>query len=177
MTFTEVMEHVARAFEGVGALVLVAGLIWSLVYSAMVWRRSASGRQGYQTLRESFGGVLLLGLEILVAADLVQTVAVEPTLENVSVLGLVVVIRTVLSFSLEIEIEGVAPWRRAAMSGASHIARSVERGRAVGNVAAGNDAVGNDAAGKDTVAGTAADPVVGADPVPGVGEPGPVREG
>ena len=158
MTFTEVMEHVARAFEAVGALVLVAGLIWSLVYSAMVWRRSASGRQGYQTLRESFGGVLLLGLEILVAADLVQTVAVEPTLENVSVLGLVVVIRTVLSFSLEIEIEGVAPWRRAAMSGAGHIARSVERGRATG-------------------AGTGAGTGVAADPVSGVGGPGQVREG
>ena len=158
MTFTEVMEHVARAFEGVGALVLVAGLIWSLVYSAMVWRRSASGRQGYQTLRESFGGVLLLGLEILVAADLVQTVAVEPTLENVSVLGLVVVIRTVLSFSLEIEIEGVAPWRRAAMSGASHIARSVDRGRAAGN---------------DTAAGM----VVGVDLAPGGGGGGSVREG
>ena len=90
MTFSEVMEHIARAFEAVGALVLVAGLVWSLVYSAMVWRRSASGRRGYSTLRESFGGVLLLGLEILVAADLVQTVAVEPTLENVAVLGLVV---------------------------------------------------------------------------------------
>jgi hypothetical protein len=118
-----------------------------------VWRRSASGRQGYQTLRESFGGVLLLGLEILVAADLVQTVAVEPTLENVSVLGLVVVIRTVLSFSLEIEIEGVAPWRRAAMSGARHIARSVEKGRAA------------------TAEGPAA-----ADPAVGAGGPGPVRE-
>ena len=138
MTFSEVMEHIARAFEAVGALVLVAGLVWSLMYSAIVWRRTASGRKGYSTLRESFGGVLLLGLEILVAADLVQTVAVEPTLENVTVLGLVVVIRTVLSFSLEIEIEGVAPWRRAAMSGASHIARSVEKGRAAGdNTAAG----------------------------------------
>ena len=170
MTFTEVMEHVARAFEAVGALVLVAGLIWSLVYSAMVWRRSASGRQGYQTLRESFGGVLLLGLEILVAADLVQTVAVEPTLENVSVLGLVVVIRTVLSFSLEIEIEGVAPWRRAAMSGAGHIARSVEKGRG-----ASAEAVAGAVAG--TVAETVAETVVAADPAFGAGGPGPVREG
>jgi uncharacterized membrane protein len=170
VTFTEVMEHVARAFEAVGALVLVAGLIWSLAYSAIVWRRSASGRQGYQTLRESFGGVLLLGLEILVAADLVQTVAVEPTLENVSVLGLVVVIRTVLSFSLEIEIEGVAPWRRAAMSGAGHIARSVERGRAT---AAGTGA----GTGAGTAAGTGAGTGVAADPVSGVGGPGQVREG
>ena len=59
---------------------------------------------------------------MLVAADLIRTVAVEPTVENILVLGLIVVIRTVLSFSLEIEIEGMAPWRRAAMTGATHIA-------------------------------------------------------
>jgi uncharacterized membrane protein len=53
-------------------------------------------------------------VEILVAADLIRTVAVDPTLESVSVLGLIVVIRTVLSFSLEVEIDGVAPWRRNA---------------------------------------------------------------
>jgi len=174
VTFSETMEHVARAFEAVGALVLVAGLVWSLLYSAMVWHRSASGRQGYLTLRESFGGVLLLGLEILVAADLVQTVAVEPTLENVSVLGLVVVIRTVLSFSLEIEIEGVAPWRRAAMSGATHIARSVEKGRAA---SAAVDAAAVDAAAVDAAAVDAAavDPAA-VDPVTGAGGPGTMRK-
>jgi hypothetical protein len=71
----------------------------------------------------------LLGLELLVAADLVRTVAIAPTIENVATLGLIVLIRTVLSFSIEIEIEGVAPWRRAATSGASHVARAVERSR------------------------------------------------
>jgi hypothetical protein len=75
-------------------------------------------------LRQSFGGVILLGLEILVAADLVRTVAGAPTLESVSVLGAIVIIRTVLSFSLETEIEGVAPWRRAAMSGAGYVVRA-----------------------------------------------------
>ena len=59
-------------------MVLMAGLAWSLVLSALVWRRSGDGRRGYRTLRESFGGVLLLGLEILVAADLIRTVAVAP---------------------------------------------------------------------------------------------------
>ena len=111
MTFSEVMEHIARAFEAVGALELVAGLVWSLVYSAMVWRRTASGRRGYSTLRESFGGVLLLGLEILVAADIIRTVAIEPTLKSVLVLGLIVIIRTFLSFSLEVEINGKWPWQ------------------------------------------------------------------
>ena len=67
------------------------------------------------------GGTLLLGLEVLVAADLVQTVAVAPTLDNVLVLGLIVLIRTVLNFSLETEIEGVAPWKRAQLSGVGGI--------------------------------------------------------
>lgn len=129
MHFAEIMEQVARGFEVVGAAVLIIGLAWSAVLSLRVWQRSRSGTDAYQALRRSIGGVLLLGLEVLVAADLVHTVAIEPTLENVAVLGLIVIIRTVLSFSLEIEIEGVAPWRRAAMSGASHISRSVRRGR------------------------------------------------
>ena len=71
-------------------------------------------------LRNSFGNVILLGLEILVAADLVRTVAVAPTVENVVILGVIVLIRTLLSFSLEIEIEGVAPWRRALTTGTRH---------------------------------------------------------
>ena len=125
MHFSEVMEHVARAFEIVGAAVLVIGLLWCAALSARVWRRSGSGEHAYRTLRRSIGAVLLLGLEVLVAADLVHTVAIEPTLENVGVLGLIVIIRTVLSFSLEIEIEGMPPWRRAAMTGAGHVAQAV----------------------------------------------------
>jgi uncharacterized membrane protein len=71
----------------------------------------------YKTFREVFGGAILMALEVLVAADLIRTVAITPTLESVGVLGLIVLIRTVLSFSLEIEIEGVPPWRRALVSG------------------------------------------------------------
>lgn len=80
-------------------------------------------------IREGFGGVLLLGLEILVAADLIRTVAVEPSLENVFVLGLIVLIRTFLSFSLEIEIEGMPPWRRATTSGAGLVGQAAAHAR------------------------------------------------
>lgn len=121
MSFTEVMEHTARSFEGLAAIVLVVGLVWSLTYSVLIWRRTKSGKQAYRTLRMTFGGVLLLGLEILVAADLLLSVAVEPTLQSVAVLGLVVVIRTVLSFSLEMEVEGVAPWRRRSLTSSRDI--------------------------------------------------------
>jgi uncharacterized membrane protein len=78
-------------------------------------------------LRETFGGFLLLGLEILVAADLIRTVAVAPTLQNVLVLGLIVLIRTFLSFSLQVEIEGKPPWRRAVTSGATTIAEAARK--------------------------------------------------
>lgn len=132
MTFTEVMERAAQIFEAVAAVVLVAGLVWSLGLAAMVWRRSRAGRQGYRALRESFGGVLLLSLEILIAADLVRTVAVASTLENVAVLGLIVLIRTFLSFSLEIEIDGVPPWRRMLVSGAGRTAQAAARARGDG---------------------------------------------
>jgi uncharacterized membrane protein len=127
MTFSEAMEHVAQVFEAIGALVLLVGLLFCFTLAIRAFRRSGDGRRAYQVLRESFGGVILLGIEILVAADLVRTVAVATTLENVVILGLIVLIRTVLSFSLEIEIEGVAPWRRAMVGGAGRIRRAAAK--------------------------------------------------
>jgi len=117
------MEHVARGFEVIGVVVLVVGLVWSAVVAIRLWR-AGEGRRAYQTVRELFGGALLLGLEVLVAADLIRTVAVSPTLESVAVLGLIVLIRTFLSFSLQVEIDGVPPWRRALTSGATVMARA-----------------------------------------------------
>ena len=130
MTFTGAMEHVAQAFEVIGAIVLLSGLFVSAYLGASTFRREKDGALAYRVLRQSFGGVILLGLEILVAADLVRTVAVQPTLESVAVLGAIVLIRTILSFSLETEIEGVPPWRRAAMSGAGRIRRATRAARA-----------------------------------------------
>lgn len=125
-SFTTVMDHVAQAFEALGALILVIGVVWSLVLAVLAWRRSGSRERAYNALRRSFGGTLLLGLEILVAADLIRTVAVAPTVDNVLVLGLIVLIRTFLSFSLEIEIDGVVPWRRALVSGAATVKQTAE---------------------------------------------------
>jgi uncharacterized membrane protein len=123
-TFNGLMDHVAQGFEALGAAILVVGVIWSFVLAAVASRRSGWSARTYLVLRQAFGGTLLLGLEVLVAADLIRTVAVSPTLDNVLVLGLIVAIRTFLSFSLETEIEGVAPWRRALMSGAGTIRRA-----------------------------------------------------
>jgi uncharacterized membrane protein len=123
-TFTELMDHVAQGFEALGAAILVVGVIWSFVLGAVAVRRFGWSARAYLVLRQAFGGTLLLGLEILVAADLIRTIAVAPTLNNVLQLGLIVVIRTFLSFSLETEIEGIAPWRRALIGGAGTIRRA-----------------------------------------------------
>jgi uncharacterized membrane protein len=121
--FEDLMEQVARGFEVIGVAVLIVGLVWSAAVAIRLWR-AGDGRRAYQTVRELFGGALLLGLEVLVAADLIRTVAVSPTLESVAVLGLIVLIRTFLSFSLQVEIDGVPPWRRALTSGATVMARA-----------------------------------------------------
>ena len=123
-TFTGLMDHVAQGFEALGAAILMVGVIWSFVLAAVALRRSERLAKAYLVLRQAFGGTLLLGLEILVAADLVRTVAVAPTLDNVLILGLIVVIRAFLSFSLDTQIEGVALWRRALISGAGTIRRA-----------------------------------------------------
>ena len=114
MTFTEAMDWVSRGFEVVGITVLVIGFLAGVVKALLAY---AGGRRegSYGLLRRYFGRSILLGLEILIAADLIRTVAVQPTLENVLVLGLIILIRTFLSFTLEIEIDGVAPWRRRRM--------------------------------------------------------------
>jgi uncharacterized membrane protein len=127
-TYANAMLWVARSFEVVAAAVLVLGLLLAFVLAARAYRRTGDGDVAYRTLRQTFGGVILLGLEILVAGDLIRTVAVEPTLDNVIVLGLIVLIRTFLSFSLEIEINGVPPWRRALVSGATVIKRAATSG-------------------------------------------------
>ena len=111
MDFTQIMNVVSRGFEVVGIAVLVIGFLTGLFLALRDFLRGE--RSGvYRMIRKYFGQSILLGLEILVAADLIRTVAVDPTMENVLVLGLIVLIRTFLSFSLEIEIDGMAPWRR-----------------------------------------------------------------
>jgi uncharacterized membrane protein len=110
MEFKEFMDVVSRALEILGVGVIIIGFVIGFGRAARDWLRGqASGV--YAMIRKYFGQSILLGLEILVAADLIRTVAVEPTMENVLVLGVIVLIRTFLSFSLEVEIYGRLPWR------------------------------------------------------------------
>jgi uncharacterized membrane protein len=113
MPFDRVMELVVHGFEIGGVAILVLGSSAALVDAASTYRR-VGPRRTYQRLRQNVGRAILLGLEFLVIADIVLTVTVEPTLESALALTLVVLVRTLLSFSLEIELEGVLPWRRRA---------------------------------------------------------------
>ena len=79
-TFTKVMDHIAQGFEALGAAVLVIGIVGAFVLAVVAWRRSGQPAKGYLALRTAIGGTLLLGLEVLVAADLVRTVAVAPSI-------------------------------------------------------------------------------------------------
>jgi uncharacterized membrane protein len=112
MAFDEVVETVGKAVDVVGVVAIIAGGTIAVVAFARNVRRG-SGEDAYRTFRASLGRSILLGLEILVAADIIRTVAATPTFESVGVLAGIVLIRTFLSFSLEVELEGRFPWRRA----------------------------------------------------------------
>jgi uncharacterized membrane protein len=105
------MERVVNGFEIVGVAILVVGSLLAFV-SAAAALRDRDPRVVYQRARQNVGRAILLGLEVLIIADIVLTITVDRTLETALTLGLIVLVRTFLSFSLEIELEGTLPWRR-----------------------------------------------------------------
>lgn len=110
MFYEEAVADVAKVVEAVGVGILVFGGIGAFGrYARELTRRSAGA---YTDLRRNLGRVILLGLEVLIIGDIIRTIVVEPTLESVGVLGAIVAIRIVLSFSLEVEIDGAWPWNR-----------------------------------------------------------------
>jgi uncharacterized membrane protein len=113
VTFEQALDLAQRAFEVAGVAILVIGGLVSLaVYAdALVHGRR---RDAYTALRHNMGRTILLGLEVLIVADIILTVAIDQTLENAATLGLIVLVRTFLSFSLDVELDGVVPWRRRA---------------------------------------------------------------
>jgi len=127
-TYSRTLGLIVHIADGIGVAVLVAGLFLAAFLALRTWKKSGDGSMAYTVLRRTLGGAILAGLEVLVAGDLIRTVAVDPTLNNVLILGLIVLIRTFLSFSLEIEIEGTLPWKRAlTQTGASVIADAVRK--------------------------------------------------
>ena len=113
MEFEQVLDLAVRLFEvaGVGILV-VGGLISTVAYVRDLTRNSR--QVAYIALRHNLGRTILLGLEVLIVADIILTVAIDQTIESAATLGLIVLVRTFLSFSLDVEMDGVVPWRRRA---------------------------------------------------------------
>ncbi|UJC81753.1 DUF1622 domain-containing protein [Rhodococcus erythropolis] len=117
-------ELVTEWFEVLGVAAMVLGFVFAFVIAGRAWTRTRDGSSAFRTLRETMGAVILLGLEILVAADLVKTVTSSPSLTDAAVLGMIVLIRTVLSLSIQIEIDGVLPWRKALVSSPELLVRA-----------------------------------------------------
>ncbi|KKO45369.1 hypothetical protein WG68_11440 [Arsukibacterium ikkense] len=104
-------EWCALALEILGISIITVVAIYSLLHGAIRLLKRDSPRAIYQEIRQRLGRGILLGLEFLIAADIINTVAVELTLTNVGVLALIVLIRTFLSFTLEVELTGKWPWQ------------------------------------------------------------------
>ena len=110
MSYEQTVGDIAKAVEAVGVAILVVGGIGAFALAVKPGLDRVPGT--YTALRGNIGRVILLGLEVLIIGDIIRTIVVDPTLESVGVLGLIVLIRIVLSFSLEVEIDGAWPWNR-----------------------------------------------------------------
>ncbi len=109
--FRSLMELVGTAVDAAGVLIVVAGA--AIASGRYLLARQGLPSRSYRIYRQDLGRAILLGLEFLVAGDIIRTVVVAPTLENVEILGVIVLIRTFLSMALQLELEGRWPWQRA----------------------------------------------------------------
>ena len=107
----EWIEYAALVIEILAVVIIVVAMFWALGHYVVRAVSRPEDEELYKQLKVRLGRALLLGLEILVAADIVRTVALEATLQSVVVLGLLVLIRTFLSWALVVEIEGRWPWQ------------------------------------------------------------------
>ncbi len=112
MSYEHAVSEVVKVVEAVGAGIMVIGGFGAFVMFASQARHAHTLHGSYDGLRRNLGRCILLGLEVLIVADIVRTIIVDTTIESVAVLGAIVVIRILLSFALEVEIDGIWPWRR-----------------------------------------------------------------
>jgi uncharacterized membrane protein len=119
MTIPQAAGAVGSGFEIAGIALLTVGAVLALIRYGRDLIRRLDSQVAYRNLRKNLGNAILLGLEFLVASDIIRTIAVDPTLEKVVILGAIVLIRTFLSLSLDVEIEGGWPWQRGRSFGAT----------------------------------------------------------
>ena len=118
------VDQLAKALELIGVAIIVGGIVLATLKFVRDGRRTHDWQSVYPDYRSNIGRGILLGLELLVGADIISTITAPLTFESVGLLAGIVLIRTFLSFSLETEIEGCWPWRRAVKE-----ARSGEAGK------------------------------------------------
>jgi len=106
------LNAIAQLLELMGVLAIAAGAVIALCEGARNIIRGASGTKIYDLFRTRLAKSILIGVEFLIAADIVGTVIIDPSAESLSILAIIVLIRTFLSFTLEVEIEGRWPWQR-----------------------------------------------------------------
>jgi uncharacterized membrane protein len=109
--FQDAVDVVSKVIDGAGVVVIVCGLLIATVVFARAQRDRAGRPAAYRVYRQQVGRAILLGLEFLVAGDIIRTVAVDPSFSGVGVLAILVAVRTFLSFTLEVELEGRWPWQ------------------------------------------------------------------
>lgn len=110
--FKEIIAVIGYAIEAVGVLIILAGALLATARTLSSWKRENSEIR-YRNFRTSLGRSIILGLEFLIAGDIIRTVIVSDTLENIAILALIIVIRTFLSMTLFLEVEGRWPWQPA----------------------------------------------------------------
>ena len=116
MSVVEVIEGIGKAIDAIGVAVIAGGAILAVFLT--IGRIRQDGGGAYEFFRRRLGRAILLGLEFLVAADIIRTVAVTPSAESIAVLGGIVLIRTFLSFSLQLEVTGAWPWQQRSIAAA-----------------------------------------------------------
>ena len=104
------INYIASIVELLGVIVIFLGIVYAIVLFFLSKNREV--QKNYSILRQNLGKSILLGLEILIAADIISTVVTEPTLRSVSVLAMIVLVRTFMSLSLEVELQGKFPWQK-----------------------------------------------------------------
>jgi len=110
MVYNDVIEKIGMTIDSAGVIVIVVGTV--IAFGVAAIRLTHREADIYRRFRQRLGQTILLGLELLVAGDIVRTVAAQPSLRSVAILGGIVVIRTFLSFSLEVEISSRWPWQK-----------------------------------------------------------------
>jgi uncharacterized membrane protein len=112
MTFHHTIGDAVKVIEAFGAVIMIGGAVYAFGVFGLALPDPQTRARSWEPLRRNLGRAILLGLEVLIMADIIRTIVIDQTVDSVAVLGVIVLIRVVLSFSLDVEIDGTWPWSR-----------------------------------------------------------------